>query len=94
MKAAFLLMAILVSTNAYAEGCVAYGRAYAEGEQDCDGRNCGKDGIWTGVVKSGVCDVTDEDAGRDPASVKKHKKAKHAKPKKKKSKPAKGAGSH
>jgi hypothetical protein len=81
MKALVLLAGLLLVSTAHAgadeHGCYAYGRSYAEGEQDCDGRVCGKDGIWTGVVKSGLCDVTegsDDDTGRDPASVGKKKK--------------------
>lgn len=80
MKALLLITAILLPIQSQAtSGCYAYGRSYAEGEQDCDGRVCGKDGVWTGVVKSGTCDVTDEEPSREPASKKKGKKGKKAK---------------
>jgi hypothetical protein len=87
MKSAFMIVGLVISLSASAApkkeagGCYAYGKSYAEDESDCDGRVCQHDGSWQGVVKSGLCDVTDDQGdGRDPASVKKHKK--HSKKKK------------
>jgi hypothetical protein len=91
MKIWMVLLGMVMAYAAHAEdpkGCYAYGRSYAVGESDCDGRVCGEDGTWAGVVKSGLCDVSDEtdemneagDTGRDPASVgKKPRKKPHFK---------------